>query len=322
MAFKVVDSMTAWKTKHEDSDVGCVRMSSNDRTVAVGCFNGNVYVRATQDSRLMYRIQAVSTASPITALRWHPKILSTIVCGSASGFVSSWHTETGQNLWTIEEQDNAINSVDISPDGTHFTTSGSECKVRYYDLSSRERVLELATKKYMQGKVSGHELRIFASIFMDNNTIASSGWDDTVLLWDVRTGTVTRSIFGTHICGEAICFANGNTTMITGSWRDEDQIQCWDIGSGKLMDSVTIADERAGKALQVYSLAITKDNEYLAAAGSGMNCVAFYRVEDMNKVATTPDQEACVTSVHLGTRKFAFGMSDSNVYVDGYGESS
>lgn len=248
-------------------------------------------------------------------MRWHPSIASTIVCASASGFISAWHTETGQNLWTVQEQGNAVNSMDIAPGGRHFVTGGSDCALRYYSLSTRQVVSELSSKAFLQGRVSGHELRVFASIFMDDNCVVSSGWDDTVLLWDLRSGEVARWMFGTHVCGEAVCFSDGNKLVITGSWRDENQLQFWDVATTNLVKSVTIKED---EPLQVYSLATTPNREFVAAAGSGMNCVTVYRISDFTRVAETPTGESCVSSVHFGARRVAYGQTDSTVVVDAY----
>jgi WD40 repeat protein len=60
-------------------------------------------------------------------------------------------------------------------------------------------LLELESKIYTQGRVTGHSLRVFSCQFINDNEIASSGWDDTVLIWDTRGAQLVRSIFGTHI---------------------------------------------------------------------------------------------------------------------------
>lgn len=44
-----------------------------------------------------------------------------------------------------------------------------------------------------------------------------------------------RRIFGPHICGDAID-VDINNTLLTGSWRSEEQLQLWDFGSGKLIE--------------------------------------------------------------------------------------
>lgn len=319
--FTLKNSTTAWNATNEDSDVTSIRISNDDKTVAVGCFNGNVYIRDLGTSRLMYRIQAVKSASPITSIRWHPYLMNTIICASASGFVSSWHTETGQNLWTIREENNSINSVDVAPDGKNFCTCGSDCTLRYYNTTTKQLVSELASKQYIQGKVTGHEMRVFSNVFMDSNVIASSGWDDTVLLWDVRSGDVTRLIFGTHVCGESMCFTNGNKILATGSWRTHDQLQFWDIGTGKVVKSITIEDKSDDTALQIYSLAISKKKDCVAAAGDGMNCLAIYSTDDFSRIDMSDKYESCVSTVHFGSSKFAYGLSDSRVICDKYTSS-
>jgi WD40 repeat protein len=287
--------------------------------VAAGCFNGNIYLRSTGDSHLMYRIQAVLRASPITSVRWHPSIPKTVICTSASGIVSCWHIETAQKLWAIEETGNAINSFDLSPAGQGFVTVGSDAVVRYYNLSTHKKVVELASKIYTQGTVTGHSSHIFAGAFRDENVIASSGWDDSVLLWDIREGQIVRSIFGTHICGDALCFISGGRTMITGSWRDKDQLQFWDVGTGELQKSVSIGQADGTDSLQIYSLSVTRDGNFVAAAGSGKNCVAFFRIQDFRCVAVTESYGCCVNSVHMGAKKFAYGLMDSQMFVDAYG---
>jgi WD40 repeat protein len=165
-----------------------------------------------------------------------------LICASASGFISAWQIESGQNLWTIHEDDNSINAIGLSPDGRFLTSCGSDCAIRYYSLADRKLVKELTGKIYAQGQATGHGSRVFATVFMNENVIASSGWDDAVLLWDIRSGDVVRSIFGTHICGDAIAFSRDGRFMFTGSWRDKNQLQLWDVGSGKVTRSVTIGN--------------------------------------------------------------------------------
>ncbi|OHT05461.1 Carbohydrate binding domain containing protein [Tritrichomonas foetus] len=305
-------SGTSWKVEHENSDVTSMKFSPDGKILAVGCFNGNVYIRAARESRLMYRIQAVSTESPITSIKWHPVIPNAIIAASASGFVSAWHTETGQRLWSFKEGDNSINSIDVSPNGQNFVTAGADCIVRTYNLSSRALVSEMKTKLYMQGVVSGHENRIFSTIYINNDLIATSGWDDTVILWDTRSSEVVRSIFGPQVCGESM--AHVNNVLVTGSWRDTQQLQFWDIGTGKNLNSITVTSNK--EPLQIYSIALNKDKKVVGVSGSGLNCASFYKTNDFRFVAQTERYDACVNSISFGHDRFAIGLANSTVYCD------
>jgi COMPASS component SWD3 len=52
----------------------------------------------------------------------------------------------------------------------------------------------------------GHSNRVFSIKFNpdDENILLSGGWDNTVQIWDIRAGASVRSIFGPHICGDAM----------------------------------------------------------------------------------------------------------------------
>ena len=41
-------------------------------------------------------------------------------------------------------------------------------------------------------------------------------------VWDVEKATVVQTIFGPHVCGDAVGVFG--RTIVTGSWRDEAQV--------------------------------------------------------------------------------------------------
>jgi len=71
------------------------------------------------------------------------------------------------------------------------------------------------------GNSCGHSNRIFCVKWDPNNpnVLASGGWDNTVVLYDVRKKGPAASWYGPHICGDAIDFKNDGTTILTGSYR-------------------------------------------------------------------------------------------------------
>merc|ERR1719421_2559203 len=81
-----------------------------------------------------------------------------------------------------------------------------------------------------------------------------------------------RSVFGPHICGDAVDINLDGTTILTGSWRVDKQIQLWDFGSGKLIDTVPW---RSGVSLSepcaIYAAQFSKEagsNAMIVAGGS------------------------------------------------------
>ena len=81
----------------------------------------------------------------------------------------------------------------------------------------------------------GHSNRVFCVRFdpLNSNTIASGGWDNTIQIYDIRKKGPVASIYGPHICGDAIDFYNDGNTMLTGSYRQESVLELWDIRTFK-----------------------------------------------------------------------------------------
>jgi COMPASS component SWD3 len=87
----------------------------------------------------------------------------------------------------------------------------------------------------------------------DPNVLLSGGWDNTVQMWDVRAGHSVRSIYGPHICGDALD-VNAQGHILTGSCRPDKALQLWDMGTGKLMkDIFWAAGSMGSEAVQARS---------------------------------------------------------------------
>ena len=303
---------TAWTATHEDHDVTVCRFTRDGKMLGIGTFNGDVYVRDSDTSRLMYKVQATRTSNPITSLKWHPKMLNTFICSSADGHISAWYIESNQNVWAFEEPGNETASIAISPMGNEFITVGSDRTVRLYDLQKRDKISELKTTIWKKGVVSGHEGRCYAALYHQEKTCLTAGWDDTVLYWDLRTGNVERTFFGPHLNGESLAIKG--TTLITGSNREEKQIQFWDIMSGELEESINIG--KGKDALFIYALGLSVDNKYLGVSGGGMKTMQFYRLEDRRLAAQTQQFTSPVNALHFGRGRVACGLQNSSIYVD------
>ncbi len=94
----------------------------------------------------------------------------------------------------------------------------------------------------------------------------SAGWDNTVQLWDLRTDNAVRSIFGPHICGDAVD-VHGNL-IVTGSWRPDNPLQLWDFGTGALVENINWGVGINEEPCFLYAAQFSKEGEgELIAAG-------------------------------------------------------
>ena len=94
----------------------------------------------------------------------------------------------------------------------------------------------------------------------DGNTLASSGADSTVRLWDVRTGTLQATLEGhTGGVGE-VAFSPDGHTLASGS--NDDTIRLWDVRTGQPETRLTL--HHVDITYWIISLAFSPDGRTLA----------------------------------------------------------
>ncbi|KXZ46999.1 hypothetical protein GPECTOR_39g493 [Gonium pectorale] len=148
------------------------------------------------------------------------------------------HIGTKRVLHTNYEPGNRLNVVSMRPDGAAFATAGSDYTVRVYDEATCSTS---HTLDHGDGvTTNGHASNVFALAWHPDEpqVLLSGGWDNRVLVWDLRVHRAVRSISGPHICGDAIDVQPGSGIVLTGSWRHANPLQLWDLGSGRLLTNL------------------------------------------------------------------------------------
>lgn len=112
------------------------------------------------------------------------------------------------------------------------------------------------------GAGGSHSNRVFAVCFhpLELDVILSGGWDNTIQIWDSRISGAgpgaVRSLFGAHLCGDALQVSLDGNYVISGSWRPDDALQVWDFRSGRLVSSIPFL--RSNSEVKPYLNAVSK----------------------------------------------------------------
>jgi COMPASS component SWD3 len=233
---------------------------------------------------------------PVTCIRWKPhfesKPKNILVSVAADGQIIHWHSSSGKQLHVIKE-DSPIMCMDYIRDGNLFATAGNDMKVRLYDDNTKT-VLRTMKPGFDQ---PGHSNRIFALNFHKENTnlLASGGWDNTIQFYDVREGHIVNSIYGPHICGDAIDMKGDY--LLTASWAMEDQIQLWDLRTYKMVQTINLGDKEHNYTTYLYSAQFNKTwkNNTFAVGGSNSNCFKVYdnSGDEKDLISHTNMDKAC-----------------------------
>mmetsp|Transcript_3180 Transcript_3180/g.4697 ORF Transcript_3180/g.4697 Transcript_3180/m.4697 type:complete len:333 (+) Transcript_3180:89-1087(+) len=306
-----------------NSQIFCVKYSPDNESILVGCGDGHLKVFDAHDGRNMYTWNTAGKSGiklPVTSIKFRPftKTRKNIVLVAGSGgLVQHWHITSGRCLNTISEENNQVYAVDYRSDGKFFATTGKDTCVRVYDEATKSLVVK------MQGgignKTAGHANRVFTLKFhpTDPNVLVSGGWDNTVQIWDKRQDTAVRRIFGPKLCGESLDI-DKKGVILTGSWRNKNQLQLWDYGTGKLIEDISLpVDPQTQQHTSIYSATFNSTANLIAIGGSGTNDAKVIDRHTGKIIGSTASLEKAFYSVAFSpdNQNVAAAGGDGNIYI-------
>ena len=181
------------------SEVFCVKFAPEGNYLAAGCGDGAIRVFSTENGNLAYNLQSGSNvALPTTAMKFRPpdaansRTKNVFLAANAAGAVQHWHMTSGKCLHSFSDEDNQVYTLDYNIEGSQFVTAGKDKIVRLYDEATKSLIVSMQGSQYAGSSkdTAGHSNRIFSSKFVphDQNLLLTGGWDNTVMVWDLRTG--------------------------------------------------------------------------------------------------------------------------------------
>ena len=321
--YKLVPKMTI---SENSSEIFSVRFSPDGKFLAAGGGDGAIRVFNVSNGKVAYNLEGGSNvALPTTCIRFRPvtpssRTKNVFLSANAAGAVQHWHMTSGKCLHSFSDDENQVYALDYNEEGSQFVTAGKDTKVRVYDEATKSCIIAMEGGSIGDySKVSpGHSNRVFSvKCTHDEHIVLSGGWDNTVQVWDIRTGCSVRSLYGPHICGDALDL-KGNE-IVTGSWRPKDQLELWDFGSG---ERITEIPWNAGQSqftantqqsCMLYAAQFSKDptGRFIVAGGSGSNEAKVFDHLAGNSVVGT------VTGLTRGVFSVDFSADGEKVAIAG-----
>ena len=240
---------------------------------------------------------------------------------TAAGFhmdklVGVFDVQTGKRVLALAGQTEwEADATAFSPDGKLLASTGTDKQIL---------VWELATGK-LRHQLKNQPFRIAAIAFSpDSATLAGGGGDKQVRLWDMATGQLRSSLAGHRDWIAALAFAPNGQTIASascnwgfhrghdwispaGSPAEQSEWKLWDVGSGKLLRTVTDTGRMLSLAFSPdgATLACGIDKEvrlYDLSAETAGRVVASHDAT-VTSVAFTPDGDAIISGSHDQTVK-------------------
>ena len=297
----------------ENLEIMSVRWSPDDSMLAVGCSDGSIKIYSEAGLIRTLLCQRGGETMPITSIRWKPatgKTKNVLLSTNCDGGIFQWHASSGRLMYQDYLEFNQTYSCEYSPDAAFYAIGCKDTVIRIYDENSKSLVSQLGPA---QGYSIGHNNRIFSLKWADTNMLVSAGWDNKVILWDVRQATRIREIFGPHVCGDSVDVKNN--VLLTGSYHTGNQLQLWSILDGQNIYTQNL--QSFNKQCLVYTAQFSKTDNIFGIGGSGSDESYFFRINPVTPLAVMTNLTKPVYSIDFcnESAKVAVGCGDGSVVI-------
>lgn len=183
----------------------------------------------------------------------------TALAGDANYGIKLWDLRTGEELRSLSGHPGGLAAVAISADGKIGLSGGNDNFLKLWDLT---------TGKLLQALK--HSNRILSVALSADGTIGLTGICDdqgtyglcrhaTLKVWDLATGTLTRSLSGHLDDVWSVSLSPDGKSALSGS--DDNTVKLWDLSTGRAIHTFT------GHSGGVRSVALSSDDGKALSTG-------------------------------------------------------
>jgi hypothetical protein len=199
----------------------------------------------------------VPSVAPITALAYHSN--GKLLAVGSHKVVALIDLTSGDVVAKLTGQIGKVTALAFSPDGQHLAAAsgapGTAGEVRLYDTPASG----IPDQKPSHVLDAHADLIYDVTFSPDSKTLASSGYDRLIKLWDVATGKEIRTLKDHSDTVYSLSFSPDGKLLSSGA--ADRAVKVWDVATGKRLYSLGESTD------WVYAVVWSPDGRHLAAGG-------------------------------------------------------
>jgi WD40 repeat protein/DNA-directed RNA polymerase subunit RPC12/RpoP len=295
--FPCLHSLTA-----HTSNIRTLAFSPNGRFLASGGDDYNVMIWQVNSGRRLCLLTGHSNWVTSLAFSSDGQTLAT---ASYDQSIILWNLRDGRQIRTLTGHNREVFSVAFSRDET-MVASGSYQTIKLWHL--RDRLLEFVIGAKVR-ELDDHTRWVNSVAFSQNGKLlASASGDNTIKLWNVKTGKLIRTL-RSHTAGVfAVAFSPDGRTLASGSY--DKTIKIWGLKTGMAIS--TFEGHQGG----VYAIAFSQDGKTLVS-GSEDGTIKLWQPNKGREICTILAKTPCVYAAAISPdgKYIAGGSEDGTINI-------
>lgn len=265
--------------------------SSDGQYFAAGGKEVVVFVWKYPEIELLHRLEG--HRDKVQSLAFSPDN-QTLASGSEDNTVRLWRVETGALQKVLNAPSppggyQRILSVAFSPDGQYLAAANWDNNIYLWRMPGGDlwRTLQGSQRPWWDvwkrtNTGDGHQNSVNAVAFSpDGKWLASGAFDNTVKLWEMKTGNVHKTLHWHSDWVLDVAFSPDGRVLASSG--QDHQVRLWDVLTGERLRSLQ------GHTNDVASVAFHPDSRVLVSAGND-RLIKYWEVETGALLHTLPKQ--------------------------------
>lgn len=308
-----MSSEPIWTIKGSGNPISCLQVNKYGDQVCYANTHRQLVLASAFTGETVLTFNQSTSSYGFVGCRYHPCDQRKLIATTRDGFILVFDSGPDPGFQGEPRPDFMFEPVqsgrhlgcnliclDVDPYGDTFALGAADGTVRVHNLDTLQRINALIRGPSYASNQSAVVTAV--EYHPEDGHIILSASTNRVYVWDIRSGSCERSLFGPHIRGAGI--ALHQNSIYTASFREQKQIEVWDYASMKKVRDIAF-DRPGAKPAQLTTVCVARNGIVLAAAGGvGVPGQAFDAVSGLGVGTTDP----CKAPVCISTMS-PFGSS-------------